>query len=104
LGLSGREHKLHVEAVRFVYLHDCAQVAATQAVLREVSVKDDGIEQREVHVLSPGMAVTNLGTSSPWRRLQTVTIEREAPEGPTRVAVISNLLPKRLNLPSRTWP
>jgi hypothetical protein len=71
-------------------------------VFRKVAVEHDGIEQCKGHELSPGMAVTNLGTSSPWRTIQTVTLENEAPAGPTRVAELWNLFPKRLNRPLST--
>jgi hypothetical protein len=51
------EHELHLEAVRVVPVDDGAEIPAAQAVLRQVAVEDDGVEEVP-HVHHPGTAVS----------------------------------------------
>jgi hypothetical protein len=56
LSLSGREDKLDFKTVGFVKVDDSAKIAAAQAMLGQVPIQDDGVEQVEHGY--PGCAVT----------------------------------------------
>jgi hypothetical protein len=56
LSLTGRENKLDFKTIRFVNVDDGAKIAAAQAMLGQVPIQDDGVEQVEHGY--PGCAVT----------------------------------------------
>jgi hypothetical protein len=71
LGSSGGEDKLDLKTIRCVNINDRAKIAATETVLGQVSIQDDGVEQVEHDY--PGCAVTKCGESWPFEIIQTVT-------------------------------
>ena len=74
--------ELNFEAIGLIDLHDRAKIASAEAALGKVAVKYDRVELLELHIRSPGNAVTNLGLSSPCRTIHTETTLAVAPEGP----------------------
>ncbi|MCZ6623364.1 MAG: hypothetical protein O7B35_03865, partial [Deltaproteobacteria bacterium] len=97
---TGCSHELDLQTIGFIHLHNSAKVSAAETLLWEVRVKHYGIKNLVHHVISPGNAVTNSGTSAPKRLIQTVNTSADFPEGPFRVPRISCFWPYGLSCPS----
>src|SRR5215204_4594436 len=67
LSFAGRGYELNIQPFRLVHLYNSSQISGAKTMLWQVAVKDYCVEKLVVHSVSPGKAVTNLGTS-----LQTV--------------------------------
>ena len=92
LSFAGCGHKLHLQTIGLVHLHDGPQISVAKTMLGKVSVKHHGIEKFIYHVVSPGNAVTKCGTSPPNRMIQTVNTPADLPEGPFKIPRIFVLL------------
>jgi hypothetical protein len=93
-------NELDLEPVGLIDLDDCTKIAASETVLRNVTIENHGVEGGELHNVSPGYAVTNREVISPCFTIHTVATTADFPDGPVSVAETSYLFPNRLNLPS----
>jgi hypothetical protein len=86
LGPTGGGNEFDLETIRLVNLHDSAQVALAKAALWEFSVEDHDVKSPVSHRYPSGYAVTNRGTFSAVRMIQTLTTPAERSAGPTNGA------------------
>src|SRR5262249_54386494 len=75
-------HELDLDAIRFVDLHDCSEVAFAEIVSGQIPRENHGVQELVAHVRSPGKAVMKRGISSPFRTIQAEMTLATRPPGP----------------------
>jgi hypothetical protein len=86
LGPTGGGNEFDLKTVWLVNLHDSAKVALAKAALWEFSVEDHDVKSPVSHRYPSGYAVTNRGTFSTGRTIQTLTTPAERFAWPTNGA------------------